>query len=75
MILPIITLVGVIGNSLSIVTVQRSSLKSSSVAVFITALAVVDNIVLIMDFLNNGGRDLFKLDLTALSDAGCRTYR
>ena len=53
MALPIITVVGVVGNSLSVAIMNRPGMRSSSVAVFVSALAVTDSITLILDFLNN----------------------
>jgi hypothetical protein len=74
-VLPIITIVGVAGNSLAIVTVTRSSLKSSSVAIYISALGIVDSVVLIMDFLNNWLASVAPVNVLTLSEAGCKTYR
>ena len=47
---PIISVVGVVGNSLSAVVMNRPSMRSSSIAVFITGLAITDSITLILDF-------------------------
>ncbi|ELT93604.1 hypothetical protein CAPTEDRAFT_211298 [Capitella teleta] len=50
---PIIVLVGLVGAALIIAVTQRRALSSSSVSVYMTALAVSDAMVLILDFLNN----------------------
>ena len=73
--LPIITVVGVVGNTLSMVTMNRPSMRSSSVAVFITALAFMDSLTLIMDFLNNWLESVVGVEFIDLSTVGCSVYR
>ncbi len=50
---PILTIVGVLANTLAFLVVQRKRINTSPVAVFMSALAVTDSLVLILDFLNN----------------------
>ena len=50
---PILTTVGIIGNILTFLVMQQKSLKKSPVAVYMSALAIVDSLVLFLDFINN----------------------
>ena len=73
--LPIITVVGVVGNTLTMVIMNRPSLRSSSVSVYVSALAMVDSLVLIMDFLNNWLEDVVGVRFIELHVVGCSIYR
>jgi hypothetical protein len=71
-----VTLTGLVCNTLALVTVQRSaSLRVTFAATVISALAVMDSLVLVMDFLNNWVEYVFHTDLLNISRAGCTAYR
>lgn len=50
---PIIVIMGLVGAGLMICVMQRKALRTSSVSVYMTALAVSDALVLVLDFINN----------------------
>ena len=73
--LPIITVVGVVGNGLSAVVMNRPSMRSSSVAVFVTGLAITDSLTLILDFINNWVESVTGTRIVLVSRVFCSLYK
>ena len=73
--LPIITMVGVVGNSLSVVIMNRPRMRSSSVAVFVTGLAITDSLTLILDFINNWVESVTGTSIVNVSRVFCSIYK
>ena len=61
-VIPFITIIGVIGNILIHFTMRKRG-KPTSVSVYMSALALADSTVLILDFLNNWMEDALGVDL------------
>ena len=61
-IIPFITIIGVIGNILIHLTMRKRG-KPTSVSVYMSALALADSTVLILDFLNNWIKEALRVDL------------
>jgi hypothetical protein len=72
---PVVTIVGLVGNILMLIIMQKPSQRRSPIAVYMSALAVADSLVLILDFLNNWFK--LQLEITFLSHSVgfCRFYR
>ena len=73
-VIPIITLTGVINNGLMLAVMQRPNQRNLSVSVFMSALAVADSIVLILDFINNWINFVSGVHLKSSSHAFCQIY-
>ena len=56
---------GLIGHVLTFLVMQRKALRTSSVAIFMSALAVADSLVLILNCLNNWFEYALKVDKNA----------
>ncbi len=72
--IPILTLVGIVGNLLTIATTQRKRLRLSPIYVYMTALACADTLVLVLDFLNNWVVIVSGVHLVSSSLEFCQTY-
>ena len=72
-VIPVITLVGVFGNCVSLVVMHR--LRDNSVWVMTSALAVADSVVLIMDFVQNWLELVTHMQIRNISAALCGIYR
>ena len=72
---PVIIAIGIVANTLTLIVMNRQSLRNSPVSVYMSALAVTDTLVLIMDVLNNWFLETLKLNLLALSLVFCRFHR
>ncbi len=72
--IPILTLLGIVGNLLTIVATQRKRMRSSPISVYMTALACADTLVLVLDFLNNWVVIVSGVRLLSSSLGFCQTY-
>ncbi len=73
--IPILTVVGILGNVLTIVTAQHKRLRESPISVYMTALACADSVVLILDFLNNWIFIVTGVHVISTSLEFCLAYR
>ena len=73
--IPIILILGVVGNLLTILIMTSKPFRSSSVAVYFSVLPISDSLVLILDFLNNWVGSVPKINLMGLSDGFCKFHR
>ena len=72
---PIIVIVGLFSNMLTLVVMRRPALKSSSVSVYFSVLAVTDSLVLLLDLMDNWINRLFSINIKGMSDHLCRGFR
>jgi hypothetical protein len=72
---PVILLVGLTGNALSLAVMQTRELRKSPVSVFMSALAVADSLVLLLDFLNNWLKMVPNVFLLNASLGFCKFHR
>ena len=71
-IIPIFLLVGIVGNSLSIVTVTNKHCKKSSYTVFLTALAIADLLTLILSIADRWIIETFNVPMETIGPVYCR---
>lgn len=69
---PILLLLGTVGNSLCIFVLTRKSIRSSTTALYLTALAFSDLAVLYSGLLRQWLIYLFEVDVRHFSEAGCK---
>jgi len=72
---PIITVVSVLANVLTLIVMSRRSLRRSTVAVHLSAMSISDSLVLVMDTLNNWFNTVININLLGLSDGFCKFHR
>ena len=72
---PVILIVGLTGNALSLAVMQTKELRRSPVSVFMSALAVADSLVLLLDFLNNWLKMVPNVFLLNSSVGFCKFHR
>ena len=72
---PIITFGGLLGNILIMMVMQRQALRPTSFALYMTALAVSDTLVLVLDFINNWFKMELDIYLLGMSDGFCKFHR
>ena len=72
---PIIVMTGLVGAALIIAVMQRPALRVSSVSIYMTALAVSDILVLLLDFINNWLKMEAKVYLLGSSHGFCKFHR
>lgn len=72
---PIITIVSVVCNALTLMIMSQRSLRRTSVAVYLSALAASDSLVLILDIFNNWFRTVLKIYLLGISGPFCKFHR
>ena len=65
---------GTIGNVLSGIVMTRKSMRSNTMALMLTALAVVDTLVLWNDMGRTCLRRVYGIDLRTLSNFSCKTH-
>ncbi|KAL4227266.1 hypothetical protein ACF0H5_012712 [Mactra antiquata] len=71
---PILILLGTAGNTLSILTLRRKSIRSSTTALYLTVLAFSDLTVLHTGLLRQWLRYAFAVDVRAISEIGCKIH-
>ena len=71
---PIITFVGLICNCLMLVTMRSQSMRSTPLAVYMSALACADSVILILDFLNNWVYFVSDYRFNTISDGVCKAF-
>ncbi|XP_052777447.1 galanin receptor type 2-like [Mya arenaria] len=69
---PIIIVVGIVGNLLSVVVFLRQMRKVTSTVVFLFTLALSDIVILLCGPLRNWIRFTWDVDIRLMSDTGCR---
>ena len=72
---PILIMGGIFCNVLSVIVLQSPSMRSISISVYLTTLAVTDSLVLLLDFINNYLKEVVGVYALAVSDFGCTLYR
>src|SRR5260221_7961922 len=73
-VLPIILIVGITGNLLTLIIMCRKSQRFSSTAVYLSALAVSDTVTLIIYFINKWIAIVFGIVAVQYSNAWCKLY-
>ena len=72
---PFLLLIGLCGNSLTVIVTRGRMYRHSSHGVYLTAMAISDIIFLLaFPFSKHFIHDLFGTDIRALSTAGCKLY-
>ena len=71
---PIFLVLGTLGNLLTIVVLMRSKSRLSSTALYLSALAVSDLLVLWLGLLRQWLIYMFDIDVRHLSEAGCKIH-
>ncbi|XP_060586420.1 neuromedin-U receptor 2-like [Ruditapes philippinarum] len=71
---PIFLVLGTLGNLLTIVVLMRSKSRLSSTALYLSALAVSDLLVLWLGLLRQWIIYMFDIDVRHLSEAGCKIH-
>ncbi|ELU14421.1 hypothetical protein CAPTEDRAFT_207119 [Capitella teleta] len=72
---PIILIVGLVGNILTLVVMNRPSHRSSSVSIYLSTLAISDSLVLILDFINNWFKMNLDIKLLEMDETFCKFHR
>ncbi|ELU17068.1 hypothetical protein CAPTEDRAFT_200779 [Capitella teleta] len=72
---PIILIVGLVGNILTLVVMNRPSHRSSSVSIYLSTLAISDSLVLILDFINNWFKMHLDIKLLVMDESFCKFHR
>ena len=74
-IVPLLLVVGVLGNTFTVIVMRSKRYRSSSTGVYLTSLAISDlTFILAFPFAKSTTRVLFNEDVRALSNAGCKLY-
>lgn len=71
---PILLVLGTFGNVLSIVVLMRKKTRRSSTAMYLTALACADLLVLYTGLLRQWIKYMFEIDVRHYSIAGCKIH-
>ena len=71
---PILLVLGTLGNAFSIIVLQRKALQATSSALYLTALAVVDTVVLYIGLLHYWTLGLGAYDIRNLSGGVCKLH-
>ena len=71
---PILLLLGIGGNILSIVVLSRPDLRKSATSVFLIALAVADSLFLITGLLKHWLVPLIDFDVRKINDTSCKVH-
>ena len=72
---PIIVIIGLINNMLTLVVMRRPGLKSSSASVYFSVLAISDSLVLLLDWMNNWIKRIFSIYIIGMSNGLCIAHR
>ena len=71
---PILLILGTLGNVLTIVVLMRGKTRRSSTAIYLTALACSDLLVLYTGLLRQWIKYMYDIDVRHLSVAGCKIH-
>ena len=74
-VVPLLLLIGLFGNTFTIIVMRSKRYRSSSTGVYLTALALSDvTFILAFPFVKSTTIDLFNIDVRAVSVIGCRLF-
>ena len=71
----IISVFGTLGNILSGIVMTRKSMRSNTMALMLTVLAVLDTGILWLDMFRNYLKQVHNIDLRSFSNIGCKLHR
>ena len=71
----LLSVFGTVGNVLSGIVMTRKSMKSNTMALMLTVLAVVDTLVLWVDLLRQYLNKIHDIDLRSFSNISCKLHR
>ncbi|XP_067667594.1 FMRFamide receptor-like [Haliotis asinina] len=71
---PVLLILGTIGNVLSIIVLNRKSMRDSTVSIYLTALSVMDILVLYTGLLRQWLRVVIQLDIRFISEMSCKVH-
>lgn len=71
---PILIFFGTIGNVMSIVVLNRKPMRESTVSIYLTALSVMDMLVLYTGLMRQWLRVVIELDLRVISEMSCKIH-
>ena len=71
----LLSVFGTVGNVLSIIVMTRKSMRSNTMALMLTVLAVVDTLVLWVDMLRQYLNKIHDIDLRSFSNISCKLHR
>ncbi|XP_071104710.1 C-C chemokine receptor type 1-like [Haliotis cracherodii] len=71
---PILIFFGTIGNVLSIVVLNRKPMRESTVSIYLTALSVMDILVLYTGLMRQWLRVVIELDIRDVSEMSCKIH-
>ena len=73
-VIPLITVLGVVSNTFTFLVMRRPSLRKTPVAVYMSALSFSDSLVLLLDFINNWLHFVSGYHITSSSEIFCQFY-
>ena len=71
----LLSVFGTVGNVLSGIVMTRKSMRSNTMALMLTVLAVVDTLVLWVDMLRQYLKKIHDIDLRTFSSTSCKLHR
>ena len=71
---PFLIILGTLGNFLTIIVLTRPKSRNSSTAIYLTALACSDLLVLYTGLLRQWIKHVFDMDVRELSETGCKLH-
>ncbi|XP_046366782.2 C-C chemokine receptor type 1-like [Haliotis rufescens] len=71
---PILIFFGTIGNMMSIVVLNRKPMRESTVSIYLTALSVMDMLVLYTGLMRQWLRVVIELDVRVISEMSCKIH-
>ncbi|XP_046552579.1 mu-type opioid receptor-like [Haliotis rubra] len=71
---PVLMILGTFGNVLSIIVLNRKSMRDSTVSIYLTALSVMDISVLYTGLLRQWLRVVIHLDIRVISEMSCKIH-
>ena len=72
---PIITIIGILGNSMSIIIINQKYFRRQSISLILTCLAISDTVVLLLFVFNKKFiMEFLDRDVRALSQGGCAFF-